>query len=162
MRVNYHNAGWVIWLSFGLALLLGVLPMPEWSGPYRPLWALITLIYWCVALPNRVGIGTAWVIGLLIDALNDSLLGENALALAVVAWLCLRIGDRLRGAPLPKQLVAVALLVTAHQLVLLLVRMFTGNPPQGLYYWLPVLTSAMIWPWMLSLLRDLRHRFRVR
>jgi len=40
--------------------------------------------------------------------------------------------------------------------------MFTGNPPQQLAYWLPVLTSALIWPWMLSLLRDLRHRFRVR
>jgi len=162
MRVKYHHSGWVIWLTLTLALLLSILPMPEWTAPYRPLWVLITLVYWCVAVPERVGIGVAWGTGLLVDALHDTLLGENALALAVVAWLCLRLGNRLRGAPLPRQLLTIALLVAAHQLVILLIRMFTGHPPQGLPYWLPVLTSMLIWPWMLSLLRDLRHRFRVR
>jgi rod shape-determining protein MreD len=162
MRVNYHNASWVIWLTLALALMLSVLPMPEWAGPWRPLWLLVTLVYWSIALPERVGIGIAWASGLLIDVLNDTLLGENALALAVVAWLCIRYGREMRAYTLPRQLLIVAMMVVIHQLVILGVRMFTGNPPQQLAYWLPVLTSALIWPWMLSLLRDLRHRFRVR
>jgi rod shape-determining protein MreD len=161
MKVNYHHAGWVIWASFILALMLSILPMPEWAGPYRPLWVLVTLIYWTVAVPERVGIGVGWTVGLFSDVLNDSLLGENALALAVVAWLCLRLSRRMRVASLPKQLLTVCALVAAHQLVILGVRMFTGDTPQGPVYWLPVLTSAVIWPWVLSLLRDLRHRFRV-
>lgn len=162
MKVNYHNAGWVIWSSFALALMLSILPMPEWAGPYRPLWVLVTLIYWVVAVPERVGVGVAWFVGLFSDVLNDSLLGENALALALVAWMCLRQGPRLRVASLLRQLLTVALLVAAHQLVIVGVRMFTGNMPQGASFWLPTLTSAVVWPWVLSLLRDLRHRFRVR
>jgi rod shape-determining protein MreD len=161
MRVNYHHAGWVIWTSFILALMLSILPMPEWAGPYRPLWVLVTLIYWTVAVPERVGIAVGWTVGLFSDVLNDTLLGENALALAVVAWLCVRLGHRMRVASLPKQLLTICTLVIAHQLVILGVRMFTGDTPQGAIYWLPVLTSAIIWPWVLSLLRDLRHRFRV-
>ncbi len=162
MRVNHHHAGWVIAVSFALALMLGILPLPEWAAPYRPLWVLVTLIYWSIAVPERVGIGVGWGVGLLCDVLSDALLGQNALALAVVAWLSQRLGQRLRVASIGRQLMTVALLVVAHQLVVFWIGSLTGSPPRSLEYWLPVISSALIWPWVLSLLRDLRTRFRVR
>lgn len=162
MRVNHHRAGWVIWGSFALALMLGILPLPAWAAAYRPLWVLVTLIYWCVAVPERIGIGFGWSVGLLVDVMSDALLGQNALALAVVAWLCGHLAKRLRVAPMLQQLLTVALLVVVHQLVIFWIGGLTGAPPHGLAYWLPVVSSALIWPWVLSLLRDLRTRFRVR
>ena len=162
MRVNYHHGGWVIWTSFALALMLSILPMPEWAAPYRPLWVLVTLIYWSVAVPERVGIGVGWGVGLFSDVLSDALLGQNALALALVAWLSQRLTLRLRVAGMLQQLLTVALLVVAHQLVLFWIGGLIGSPPHGLEYWLPVISSALIWPWILSLLRDLRQRFRVK
>ena len=76
---------WVIFLSFFLAYLLAIVPFPEWAMNYRPEWVPIVLIYWTMALPYRIGIGSACAAGLVLDVLEGSTLGVNALALVVVA-----------------------------------------------------------------------------
>ena len=40
-------------------------PLPGWLDPFRPEWVALVLIYWCMAVPNRVGVGVAWIVGLL-------------------------------------------------------------------------------------------------
>ena len=61
------NGKWVITLSFFLAYLLAIVPFPEWAMDYRPEWVSMVLVYWVMALPYRVGIGSAWFIGLILD-----------------------------------------------------------------------------------------------
>ena len=56
--------GWVIWLSLAFGLLLSVSPLPEFMQIGRPLWVALLLTYWVLALPHRVGMTTAWVLGL--------------------------------------------------------------------------------------------------
>src|SRR5690606_27167374 len=82
-----HNAGWAIILSFAVAFMLTAVPLPEWAASWRPAWVAMVLIYWCMALPERVGIGAAWCLGLLLDVQQGTLLGQHALGLALIAWL---------------------------------------------------------------------------
>ena len=79
-----HKGGWVILLSFMLALLLDIIPLPLWVDRFRPDWPALILIYWSMALPHRVGIGSAWVLGLLVDAAKGTLIGQHALALLLM------------------------------------------------------------------------------
>lgn len=60
-----HHGGWVILLSFIIALLLTTIPLPGLLADWRPAWVAMMLIYWCIVLPERVGVGIAWLLGLI-------------------------------------------------------------------------------------------------
>ncbi|MCH7815622.1 MAG: rod shape-determining protein MreD, partial [Proteobacteria bacterium] len=90
------HATWVIVLSFFIAYLLAIVPFPQWAMHYRPEWVPMVLIYWAMALPYRIGIGSAWFVGLLLDILEGSILGVNAMSLVVIAYVTLSLHLRMR------------------------------------------------------------------
>ena len=57
----------IIVFSLLLALIATIMPMPLSIDAFRPDWVLVVLIYWCIALPTRVNVITAWVTGFLLD-----------------------------------------------------------------------------------------------
>lgn len=154
--------GWVIWLSLLLALLLSVAPMPAFLESGRPLWLALFLTYWMLALPHRVGMGVAWLFGLFADVLYGSLLGQNALVLLLTAFFVLTLHQRLRLFPLWQQSVVLLVLFGIPQLVQLWLFALAGNrPPEALQFLYPVLISALLWPWVHTLLSGLRVRLQV-
>ncbi|HET7570853.1 MAG TPA: rod shape-determining protein MreD [Gammaproteobacteria bacterium] len=156
------NASWVVVATLLVALILSIWQLPATAIPFWPRWVVLVVIYWCLALPNRIGIGIAWVIGLLLDVLSGTMLGEHALALAVIAFLVLKIHLQVRVFPLWQQTLTVALMIVLYQFMLLWIDGAVGLPAQPLVRWLPVVTSLLIWPWLMSLLRHLRRRYQVR
>ena len=157
------NAVWVIVLSLLLAYLLAVVPFPDWAMDYRPEWVAMALIYWAMALPHRVGIGSAWFAGLFIDILEGSLLGLNAMSLAIVVYITLSLHQRLRMFSALQQSAMVLALVGLHMLLVHWIRIGTGqSEPRSLLFLLGALSSAFIWPWIFLALRYLRRAFDVR
>ncbi|WP_076720340.1 rod shape-determining protein MreD [Motiliproteus sp. MSK22-1] len=154
-----HN--WVIWLSFLLAMMLSTLPMPESLVWGRPEWVTLTLIYWVVALPHRVGLWSAWILGLLLDILLGSLLGVHALSLTIVAYLAQRLHQRIRMFPLWQQAFLVLILVGIQQMLLHWAQTLTGTSSESLLFLLPSLVSAFLWPWIFVLLRGVRRALHV-
>ncbi|CAK0745823.1 Rod shape-determining protein MreD [Gammaproteobacteria bacterium] len=152
---------WVVWSTLVVAFMLTLLPLPTWAAPYHPDWVLSVLIYWAMALPHRVGVGIAWLSGLLLDVLEENLLGENALSLALAVYVVSKLHQRLRLFPRWQQAMLVLVLAFLHKLVALWVRGVTGHVPTGGRYWLPVLTTPIMWPWIFFILRDLRRRLAV-
>ena len=161
MSRPYHRGGWVIALSFAVALMLTMLPLPDWAAYWRPEWATLVLIYWCMALPDRVGVAIGWVVGLFLDVIHGAVLGQYALTLALIAYFTLNLHQRLRIYPLMQQSLVVLVLVLMQQLLITWIRGFLGHPPGSLAYWLPSLTSMLLWAWIFIVLRDVRRHFRV-
>ena len=161
MNPPRHRGYWVILLTLVAALGLAIFPLPSWARPYRPDWVLLVLLYWCMALPTRVGVGTAWTLGLLLDVLKGTLLGQHGLGLAVVAFLMLKLHQRIRVYPLWQQALSIGMLLTLNQLFMLWVNGILGRPGIDWSYWIPSLIGMILWPWIFILLRDLRRRFRV-
>ncbi|MGM0554625.1 MAG: rod shape-determining protein MreD [Pseudomonadota bacterium] len=146
-------------LTLLLALALAIVPIPDAVAPGRPEWLALSLIYWTMAFPQRIGVFTAFAAGLLLDTLQGQLLGQNALALAVVAYLTLQIHPRLRVFPVWQQMLVVALLIGLFKMLALWPQGATGLPPGSAWYWAPVATSALVWPLIFWLLRDVRRRW---
>lgn len=152
---------WVILVSFFVAYVLAVLPMPLWLQWARPEWVALTLIYWAIALPHRVGILTGLVLGVGLDALEGAALGQNAFALVVVALLCLTLYQRLRVFSLWQQAGTVFVLIGINQLVCQWVQNLEGVGARSLLFLLPAVSSALLWPLVLHLLRQVRRHYMV-
>lgn len=152
---------WVVLASFLLAYVLAVLPLPQWLQWGRPEWLALALIYWTIALPHRVGILTGLLLGLGLDALEGAVLGQNAFALVVVALLCLTLYQRLRVFNLWQQAAVVFVLVGINQLVCQWVQNLEGVGVRSQLFLLPAVSSALLWPVVLHLLRFLRRHFLV-
>jgi rod shape-determining protein MreD len=159
-RLDSHG-GIIIWVSFAMAFILTMIPMSEAIEIYRPQWVTLILIYWCLALPHRVGIFTGWFIGFLLDIHMGSILGQHALALATIAYLSYRLHIRIRLYPLLQQSLIILLLVTLSQMMLLWISGIINQAPGDWSYWLPSLTSMLVWPWVFYLMRGIRRIYGV-
>jgi rod shape-determining protein MreD len=152
---------WVIVLSFIVAFLLAIYPLPPSVLWARPEWVVLVLIYWVIALPQRIGILVSFLVGLFLDLLEGSVLGQNALSLVVVAYLSLVLYQRLRQFNVWQQAAVVFVMVGINVLVAQWVQNLTGVGSRTLFFLLPALMSALLWPAVLTLLRHLRRRYRV-
>ena len=156
---------WVILLSFFVAMILSLVtipgPLPWEFGFLRPDWVLLVLVYWVIALPHRVGVVTAWVLGLVMDVLLGTLLGQHALIFILVAYIAENLYQRLRMFAVWQQsLVVFALIGLAHLSGYWIERVI-GAKEWSWWLMLPPVVSAFVWPWMFLFLRALRRFFSV-
>ena len=161
MAERETNGYWVILLTFLAAYVLAVLPLPQWLLWARPEWLALTLIYWTIALPHRVGMVTGLVLGVGLDVLEGAVLGQNAFALVVVALLSLSLYQRLRVYSLAQQAGVVFVLIGVNQLICQWVQNLEGTGAVSPFFLLPAVSSALLWPVVLHSLRGLRRHYRV-
>ena len=149
----------IIAATFAVAFVLAVLPFPTWAEKFRPDWVGLVLIYWCIATPNKTAVGVGWVVGLFQDVLYDSpLLGQYALAKAILAFIAIKLHLRMRMYPRWQQAVVVLLLLTINQLIVVWTRNVLSQPAEFMAFWTSGLFSMLIWPWLFVVLRDIRRR----
>ena len=156
-----HNGGWVILISFIVAFLLTTIPLPGWLTDWRPAWVAMVLIYWCIVLPERIGVVTAWILGLVLDVYTGTLLGQNALALSVIAYVTLRLHKQIRLFPPTQQSVLICFYLLLFQFFTLCIRAIIGVPPQHWTFWAPVLSSMVLWPVFYLLMRGTQRKYNV-
>ena len=132
--------------SVVVALLLSLYPLPMWLLSARPNWLALLVIYWITRLPQGFGIGTAWLIGLLMDGLEGGVLGRRALALAVVAYASLLLRGRMLHYTLPQQVLLVFALCAIDQVLCHWVQNVTGHATSSMGFLLGSLTAAFVWP----------------
>ena len=150
-----------IYLSLIISLLLTVIPVPFQISLFRPDWVLLVLMYWTLALPRRVNIGTAFLMGFLTDVLVGTVLGVNALAFSVVAFVMAVNHLQIRNFGIIQQSLLVGLLLALYQLLLFWLSNFlTGVNFRPAYLW-PVLTGMLVWPWLFWLLRRYRRQLKI-
>lgn len=150
-----------IGITLVIALILALLPMPDWTIWLRPAWVLMVLIYWTMTLPGSVNVGVAWVVGLMVDLLNGTVLGAHALAFTIVIYFVARMHIRLSMSPLTQQGISILVFVLLCQFILYCIQGFVGALPESHLYWLSSLTSMLLWPWLFVLMRDCRRWFKI-
>jgi rod shape-determining protein MreD len=155
------NRTHIIYITILIGYLLTLMPLPDWAQIFRPQWVALILIYWCMALPERIGVGVGFITGLLLDVLTGTLLGQHALGFSVIAFVTLKLHLRVRVMPLRQQVFTIFILLLVERLLALWSTGAAGYPTPSLWYWMTPLVGMMLWPWIYILLRDTRRRFHV-
>jgi len=156
-----HRGDWIVAASFVAAFLLASLPLPAWAVLWRPAWVAMVLIYWSLAIPERIGIGIGWSAGLILDVLGGGLLGKHAMGLCIVAFIAGRYHHGIRVLPIWQHTIIVFGLITLYRFSVLSVSAMQGYPIPIFAYFSSALTSTVLWPWAFVVLRGLRQRYRV-
>lgn len=141
---------WFIALTLLIALLLDFVPLGRLG--WMPDFVALTLVFWNVHQPRRVGMTVAFVLGLMVDVQQGAVLGQHALIYTVLSYFAISLHRRLLWfSPLQQALQVLPLFVAAQGLWLL-VGMWSGGSFPGWGFLLAPLLQAALWPplsWLL-------------
>jgi rod shape-determining protein MreD len=137
-------------LTLLVALAINMLPLGR--HPAQPDMLALVLVFWNVHQPRRVGVGVAFVFGLVMDVHQGALMGQHALAYTLLSYGAISVHRRLLWFSLAEQAVQILPLFLAAKLVSLIVRMLSGGMFPGWQLLFAPLLEAMLWPLVTALL----------
>ena len=141
-------------LTLVAAFVLDMLQSMSWLGnaAWAPDWLALVLVFWAIHQPLKVGVGISFILGLLTDVHQTSLLGQHALSYTVQGYLATMIHRRILWFDVPSQALQVLPVFMAAQLLELSVRIAAGGLFPGWAFLLPPLLLALMCPLMTVLL----------
>ncbi len=135
-----------LFVAFTLLAAFGLNLMPLGRVPWAPDLIALVLAFWNVHQSHRIGVGIAFVFGMLADVRDSAVLGQHALSYTLLAFFAIAIHRRLLWFSVPSQALQVLpLFALAHGIELAL-RMIAGSPFPGWWLLLAPLLEAAIWP----------------
>lgn len=135
----------IIYFSLAIAFVCLLFP---WSGlalKLRPDFLLITIIFWLIRAPNLCNVGSAWFVGLFVDLATGGIFGQYALAYTVTAYCAVVYQKRLVLFNHSQQLLYVFFLLVISQIILLILKAFSGIQLFSWAYFLPSFTGVLLW-----------------
>lgn len=137
--------------SLMLAFILNLFP---WGlGVGVPDFVALALVFWSIHQPRKVGIGVAFIMGLLMDVHDAVYLGENALAYTLLSYFAISIHRRVLWFPPVVQSLQVFPLFLGVQLIQLAVRLLSSDSHfPGWLFFLECAVTTALWPlatWLL-------------
>ena len=137
-------------LTLAIALAVNMLPLGRQSG--MPDLLAVAVVFWNVHQPRRVGVGVAFMLGLLMDVHQGALMGQHALAYTLLSFVAITVHRRLLWFGVVEQALQILPLFVAGHVIALLVRLIAGDTFPGWWLLLAPLLEALLWPlvtWLL-------------
>lgn len=129
--------------SLVAALALNMLPLGR--VPWMPDILMVVLAFWGLHQPMRVGMGIAFALGLCMDVQQSSLLGQHALAYAVLMYGVARSQRRLDWYTASSQAPLLLGIFGLAHLVGVVVGMISGGLAPGWWVLLAPCLEALLW-----------------
>lgn len=136
----------LIALTFVVAMFLSILPYPHWFIWLQPSWVALLMITWTLIMPNKVGVGVAWLMGIWLDVLLNLPLGANALTLVIVAYLTIKFQNKIKPLYLWQKTAIVFGLILFYQIGLCALQSILGY---SCWVWISIsqaVVSTIVWP----------------
>lgn len=154
MIANKQVSGLLIGSSLGVAIILIMLPLPDWAVSFRPAFFVTTVLFWVLMQPLRFGIFTAWLCGILIDVLYGTPLSQHGVALAVAAYIVVKMRDLLWIIPYWQQPLLILPVFIVYEFILFWIDGIIGYDVSLVHRCIFVVSSTLLWPfWAASLER---------
>lgn len=152
----------VLVFIFLIAFVLEIMPWPIGFQGLRPTWVVLVLIYWSLALPNKVSVGTAFVAGIVWDLILGSILGIHALILSIAIYFIAKHHLLLRNLSLWLQSLLVIVYIIAIRFAIFLIELLLHSAEFNSQEILGAIISGVLWPWVFLLMRQIRRQLRLR
>ena len=147
-------------LTFIFGLVLTIMPLPDGTEAFRPDWLAMLVIFWAMQLPRNWSVGTAWIIGIVLDVSQGTLLGQHALALCCVAFITVRFHLLMRVFPMTQLTATVFAILATYQFLMFWINGVAGVNAPMIAYWGPVISGTLLWPFVMIILSGMRYRTR--
>lgn len=134
---------WFIALSLALAVFINMIPVGHLPG--IPDWVMLVLAFWCIHQPFKIGMGWAFFLGLIMDVVDGSVMGQHALAYVPLAYVASGLSRRILWFPLLEQALHVLPMLLGAQLLMLVARMLAGGAFPGLTWFLSSVVGTALW-----------------
>ncbi len=147
--------------TFLIAMVLEIAPWPTSLHNFKPAWLLLVLTYWILAMPSKISVGTAFLMGIAWDLVLGSTLGIHALVLSVFAYLLAVNSVLIRNLSLWMQGIFVILAVFGVRIGIFIVELFLHS---AVFNWQEIfgaITTGVLWPWIFLLLRKVAKQFHI-
>lgn len=151
----------LIWLSFIMAIILQVAPWPGDLAAFRPSWLLLVTFYWVLALPHRVNVGIALILGLLWDLMLGSILGVRGLMMSIVIYIVALNFQVLRNMSLWQQAAIFTALSSVGKILVYWAEYLISPVQFDVNIFWAELLNFLLWPWLFLLLRRIRRQFSI-
>jgi rod shape-determining protein MreD len=138
-------SNWFVAASLIAASILNFLPLQGEFLLLRPDFLAITIAYWNINYPHKMGMSVAFGLGLMMDVGNAGILGQHALAYCIVVYLTLVFGRRLRLFTPVKQAPQIGLVLLMMQWAIVLVALSTDSLLPDWQYYLATVAGALLW-----------------
>jgi len=148
----------LIALTLLVALILQLIELPYALAVLRPLFVPMVLVYWVMVVPQPMGLLTGWLVGLLLDVLLGSVLGQHALGLTVMVFVTLQVRGILSLYPVWQEALALTPIWLLYTFLMFWIDGATGHRADPLLLWLPLLTTGPSWPLLFALMSSLNRR----
>lgn len=161
MQMRFILQWATILLFFIAALVMELAPWPVGFQAFKPSWLILVLTYWALAIPNKVSIGMAFLLGVIWDLVLGSTLGIHALVLSIAFYFIAKNYLVLRNLSLWFQSLLVILFVFAIRFAIFLVEFFLHS---AVFNWQEIfgaIASGILWPWVFLLMRKMRRQVRL-
>lgn len=130
--------------SLLLTFLLNFLPWGSAVGV--PDFVALTLVFWSIHQPRKVGIGVAFMMGLLMDVHTATLLGENALAYTLLSYFAITIHRRVLWFNPMTQTLHVFPLFLFSQVIRAAIQFVVNGHLPGWLFFIESFVTAALWP----------------
>ncbi|QIM62811.1 rod shape-determining protein MreD [Pasteurellaceae bacterium Orientalotternb1] len=162
MRQNAIFQLLVLIFIFVVAFVLEIMPWPLGFQGLRPAWVALVLIYWALALPDKISVGTAFLAGIVWDVILGSILGIHALVLSVAIYFVAKYHLILRNLSLWLQSILVMLYIILIRFAIFLIEFILHSAEFNAQEMLGAAISGVLWPWVFLLMRHIRRGLHLR
>jgi len=133
-----------VWTTLFVAFALNVIPVGRIAA--MPDFLALVLVFWNVHQSRRIGVGVAFIFGLLMDVHSGSVLGQHALAYTLLSFFAITVHRRLLWFSVPSQALQILPLFLVAHAVAMLVRVISGGMFPGWELLLGPVIEALLWP----------------
>ena len=141
-----------------VGFMLMIMPLPAVMEPFRPDWLALVMIFWAMSAPRSYSVGIAWLLGMVLDVAQGTLIGQHALGLCVIIYITVKFHLLMRVFPLLQLTATVFALLALYQFLLFWINGVAGVSASAVDYWGPVVSGTIIWPVLSTFLSGLRYR----
>jgi rod shape-determining protein MreD len=135
-------------IAFIVALCLTIFPMPSLLVGIKPPWVLLIILYTQFYLPDRFNLFILVILGLILDVLLSTVIGEHVLALTLTTWIASTRARRFYFFSMGQQMALVGFFCFLYQLIILITDAFLGFHINLILTFINALMSILIWPWL--------------
>lgn len=146
------------WLSLLIALLLQLVDLPNAIAAARPLCLPLVLMWWTLHESRVPTMFAAFVFGIVLDVLYNSVLGQHAAGFVLLVYGMARVRGVFLLFPLWQSTVALVPAWVGYCALMSLLDDVSRHRADVWLRWLPALSTTLFWPLVSTVLEGYGKR----